>query len=194
MSSDKLFVTESDLLEDAFRLGVAIANSGFRPNTIVGLWRGGSTVGIYVQECLQTLGIDTDHIAIRTSYRGLGSYEHMISNAEREIRIHGTQYLLETLEHDSGLLLVDDVYSSGLTMQAVVRRLTKRLKRNTPRDIRTASVWYKPERNRTGAPPDYYLHTSDQWLVMPYELDGLSDAEIRAHKPWMLPILESLDN
>lgn len=191
---DKVFVTEAALLEDAFRLGVAIANSDFRPNTIVGLWRGGSTVGIYVQECLQTLGIETDHIAIRTSYRGLGSYEQMISNAEREIRIHGTQYLLETLEHDSGLLLVDDVFSSGLTMQAVIQRLTKRLKRNTPRDIRTAAVWYKPHRNRTGISPDYYLHTSDQWLVMPYELDGLTDAEIRDNKPWLVPILESLDS
>ena len=190
---DKRFITETELLEDAFRLGVAIANSGFRPTTIVGLWRGGSTVGIYVQECLQTLGIRTDHIAIRTSYRGLASYEHMIENPDAEIRIHGTQYLLETLEHDSGLLIVDDVYSSGLTMSAVIERLTRRLKRNTPRDIRTATVFFKPQRNRSGSAPDYYLHTSDEWLVMPYELDGLSDAEIATHKPWMTPILTSLD-
>lgn len=190
----KRFITESDLLEDAFRLGVTIANSDFRPNTIVGLWRGGSTVGIYVQECLQTLGIQTDHIAIRTSYRGLASYEHMIDNPEREIRIHGTQYLLETLEYDSGLLIVDDVYASGLTMDAVINRLTKRLKRNTPRDIRTAAVWHKPSRNRTGSKPDYYVHESDDWLVMPYELDGLSDQEISTHKPWLDPILASISN
>ncbi len=188
----KRFITESELLEDAFRLGVSIANSGFRPNTIVGLWRGGSTVGIYVQECLQTLGILTDHIAIRTSYRGLASYEQMIDNPEREIRIHGTQYLLETLKHDSGLLIVDDVYASGLTMEAVIKRLTKRLKRNTPHDIRTAAVWHKPARNRTGSRPDYHVHESEQWLVMPYELDGLSEDEISAHKPWLDPILASI--
>ncbi len=187
-------MTEQSLLEDAFRLGVAIADSGFRPNTIVGLWRGGSTVGIYVQECLQTLGIHTDHIAIRTSYRGLASYEQMIDNPERELRIHGTQYLLETLEHDSGLLIVDDVYSSGLTMEAAIQRLTKRLKRNTPKDIRTAVVWHKPSRNRTGRAPDYHVNVTDEWLVMPYELDGLSDTEIAVHKPWLTPIINSLDS
>lgn len=190
--AEKRYITESELLEDAFRLGVSIADSGFRPHTIVGLWRGGSTVGIYVQECLQSLGIQTDHIAIRTSYRGLASYKTMIDNPEREIRIHGTQYLLETLEHDNGLLIVDDVYSSGLTMNAVITRLTSRLKRNTPRDIRSAAVWYKPSRNRTGTLPDYHVRQSDDWLVMPYELDGLSDQDIATHKPWLVPILASI--
>ena len=53
---DKLFVAEEDLLLDAYRLGVQVFNSGFRPSFIVGLWRGGSSVGIAVQECLQHLG------------------------------------------------------------------------------------------------------------------------------------------
>ena len=66
----KRFIAEQDLLEDSYRLAVQIFDSGFRPDFIVGVWRGGSTVGIYVQECLQYLGVETDHIAIRTSYRG----------------------------------------------------------------------------------------------------------------------------
>ena len=59
----KQFIEEQALLEDAFRLAVNIFDSGFRPDFIVGIWRGGSTVGIYVQECLQYLGVKTDHIA-----------------------------------------------------------------------------------------------------------------------------------
>ena len=57
------FLQEHQIIEDSFRLGVEVFNSGFRPTFIVGLWRGGSTVGIYLQECLQTLGIETNHIA-----------------------------------------------------------------------------------------------------------------------------------
>ena len=57
------FLDENQLIEDAFRLGVQVFESGFRPNFIVGLWRGGSAVGIYVQECLQTLGVKTDRLA-----------------------------------------------------------------------------------------------------------------------------------
>ena len=63
----KNFVREDDLIDDSFRLAVAIYNSAFRPTFVIGLWRGGSSVGIYVQECLQYLGVETDHIAVRTS-------------------------------------------------------------------------------------------------------------------------------
>ena len=189
----KKFVTETELLHDAYRLGVQIADSGFRPTFIVGLWRGGSVAGIAVQECLQYLNIPTDHIAIRTSYRGLASYQQMVDNPETEIRIHGTQYLLDTLSHDDKLLIVDDVYSSGLTTSAVIRRLTSRLKNNMPADVRIAVPWYKPLHNRTTVTPDFYVNTTDEWLVMPYELSGLTFAEIEQNKPWMIPVLKSLD-
>ena len=190
---NKRYVSETELLHDAYRLGVQIARSGFRPTFIVGLWRGGSTVGIAVQECLQHLGIPTDHISVRTSYRGLESYGRMVENPEAEIRVHGTQYLLDTLNAEDGLLVVDDVFGSGLTMSAVLRRLESRLKRNTPHDIRVAVPWYKPSHNRTDRRPDYHVRTTDDWLVMPYELSGLGREEIAANKPWMLPILEALD-
>ncbi len=191
--TNKRFISEQQLLEDAYRLGVYIFNSGFRPTFIVGLWRGGSTVGIAVQECLQYLGVKTDHIAIRTSYRGLASYQQMVDNPQQEIRVHGTQYLLENLNQEDALLIVDDVFSSGLTTNAVVNRLGARLKNNLPQQIRIASPWFKPKNNRTQNPPDFYLHETEDWLVMPYEIAGLTDAEIDNGKPYLRPILDTLD-
>ena len=191
--SAKQFIQESALLQDAFRLGVQIANSDFQPSFIVGLWRGGSVVGIAVQECLQYLGIESDHIALRTSYRGVAGYSQMVNNPEEEIRIHGTQYLLETINHQDSLLIVDDVFSSGLNVQAVINRLDKRLKRNMPAEVRVAVPWYKPAHNRTDRAPDYYINTTEDWLVMPYELSGLSAEEIATHKPFLTPILQELD-
>ncbi|MFK7890182.1 MAG: phosphoribosyltransferase [Granulosicoccus sp.] len=190
---NKRYIEESDLLNDAYRLAVKIADSGFKPTFIVGLWRGGSVVGIAVQECLQYLGIPTDHIAIRTSYRGLATYQQMVDNPQTEIRIHGTQYLLETLNEEDGLLIVDDVFSSGLTASAVLSRLKTRLKRNMPAQVRLAVPYYKPAQNRTNTEPDFYLHETDDWLVMPYELSGLTRDEIAVNKPWLLPILDQLD-
>jgi hypoxanthine phosphoribosyltransferase len=189
----KRYITEQALLEDAYRLGVQIADSGFQPSFIVGLWRGGSSVGIAVQECLQYLGIESDHIAIRTSYRGLASYQQMVDNPEQEIRVHGTQYLLDSLNEEDSLLIVDDVFSSGLTASAVIRRLSSRLKLNTPHDIKIATPWYKPSHNRTQRKPDFYIHTTDDWLVMPYEIAGLTHAEIAQNKSYLLPILSTLD-
>ena len=189
---DKLFIAEEDLLLDAYRLGVKIFNSGFRPTFIVGLWRGGSTIGIAVQECLQYLGVETDHISLRTSYRGMQRYQRMIDEAGSEIRVHGTQYLLESMNAEDRLLIVDDVYSTGLNVKAVLDRLQTRTRRNMPRDARIAVPWYKPTRNRTGRVPDYYLHETGKWLVLPYEMNGLSLEEICAHKPFLAPLVERL--
>ena len=189
---NKRFVTEEALLLDAYRLGVRVFDSGFRPSFIVGLWRGGSSVGIAVQECLQHLGVATDHISLRTSYRGMQHYLDTVDAAPSAIRVHGTQYLLETMNAKDGLLIVDDVYSTGLNMKAVIDRLATRMRRNLPHDIRIAVPWYKPARNRTGRVPDYYLHETDEWLVLPYELNGLTLDEIRTHKAFLAPLIERL--
>ena len=189
----KYFIQESDLIDDSFRLAAKIYASGFRPTFLVGLWRGGSSVGMYVQECLQSLGVKTNHIALRTSYSGLPDYEDMVSNPVKNIRVHGTKYLLESLNADDKLLIVDDVCGSGLTLEAVCNRLHKRLKRNMPAEVKTAVVWNKPKQNRTGHNPDYYLHESDSWLVLPYELTGLTREEIRTTKPFVASLLDKRD-
>lgn len=188
----KKFIQEADLLQDGYRLGVQIFNSGFRPTFIVGLWRGGSSVGIAVQECLQHLGVETDHISIRTSYRGVGRYQQMVDNPDQEIRVHGTQYLLESLNYDDQLLIVDDVFGSGMTINVVINRLSQRLKRNMASEVRVAVPWYKPNHNKTERTPDYYIHQTEDWLVMPYEVSGLTAEEINEHKPFMKPIISEL--
>jgi uncharacterized protein len=185
---EKQFIDEESLLNDSYRLAVKIYDSGFRPDFIVGVWRGGSTVGIYVQECLQYLGVETDHIAIRTSYRGMDDYLARLG-ANEEIRVHGLQYLIENINRDDSLLIVDDVYSTGRNVEAVLNRLAAKTKRNLPSDIRLAVPFYKPAQNLTGRVPDFFLHQTDKWLVLPYELTGLSEEELQHNKPWMLPIL-----
>ena len=188
----KHFLDEETLLLDSYRLGVKIYESGFRPTFIVALWRGGSTVGIYVQECLQTLGVKTDHIALRTSYRGLPHYQNMVNSPDTEIRVHGTQYLMENLNINDKLLIVDDVFSTGLSVQAVLTRLSTHLKRNMPSDVRIATPWYRPTFNKTDLQPDYYLHTTEDWLVFPYEMSGLSREEIEQHKPFLIPLMNEV--
>lgn len=188
----KRFLDEETVIQDAFRLGVQIFESGFRPTFIVGLWRGGSSVGIYVQECLQTLGVKTDHIALRTSYRGLPAYQSMVQSPE-DIRVHGTQYLVENLNVDDGLLIVDDVFSTGYNISAVINRLQGKLKRNMPSQVKVATLWQRPAYNRVDFNPDFCLRETDDWLVFPYELKGLSQEEIAANKPWVEPFLRKTE-
>ncbi|MDH4108338.1 MAG: phosphoribosyltransferase domain-containing protein [Gammaproteobacteria bacterium] len=187
---DKRFISADDLLLDAFRLARRIHAAGFRPDFLVGLWRGGSAVGIAVQEGLDHLGVPTDHIAIRTSYSGQQHYTAMIDKAD-SIRVHGLQYLLETICADHSLLIVDDVYSTGSSVRAVIDQLARKTRRNLPRDIRIATVWYRPS-SRTLREPDYYVHRTDDWLVLPYELSGLTVDELEQHKPELAPVIDRL--
>ena len=185
------FIAADDLLLDSFRLAAKIHQAGFRPDFLVGLWRGGSAVGIAVQEGLDHFGVSTDHIAIRTSYSGQPEYSEMVSK-EGSIRVHGLQYLLENLCAEHALLIVDDVYSSGSSVDAVIEQLTRKIRRNLPQDIRTAAVWYRPT-DRTVRPPDYFMHETDDWLVLPYELSGLTTAELRDNKPELGDLTDRLD-
>jgi uncharacterized protein len=187
----RTFVAANDLLQDSFQLAADIAAAGFHPDFLVGLWRGGSSVGIAVQEGLEYLGINTDHIAIRTSYSGAPRYDEMVSKAD-SIRVHGLQYLLETLCAHHSLLIVDDVYSTGSSVKAVIDQLAQKTRRNLPHDIRIASVWYRPTGN-TIRVPDYFVHETSDWLVLPYELSGLSIDELRQHRPELGDILDRLE-
>ena len=184
-------VAADDLLKDSFQLAADVYNSGFRPDFLVGLWRGGSAVGIAVQEGLEHFGNPTDHIAIRTSYSGAARYSEMVSKADA-IRVHGLEYLLENLCSHHSLLIVDDVYSTGSSVRAVVEQLSKKTRRNLPHDIRIASVWFRPT-DKTLRKPDYFVRETRDWLVLPYELSGLSIDELRRQRPELKDILERLE-
>ena len=186
----KYFVAADDLLRDSFQLAAQIYEAGFKPDFLVGLWRGGSAVGIAVQEGLEHLGVKTDHIAIRTSYTGAPRYSEMVSKADA-IRVHGLKYLLENLSSHHSMLIVDDVYSTGSSVAAVINQLARKTRRNLPKDIRIATVWYRPS-DKTLRTPDYFVHETEDWLALPYELSGMSTAELIKNRPELAPILERL--
>ena len=179
----KHFITAEALLKDSFLLAEKILASNFRPHFIVGVWRGGAPVGIAVQEYLDYKGIKTDHIAIRTSsYRG-------IDDQDKNVRVHGLQYIIENVNSHDELLIVDDVFDSGRSIAAILKELKIKSRRNLPETIRIACPWFKPTKNVTDLVPDYFIHKTDQWLVFPHELDGLTEQEIRDGKPEIADIL-----
>ncbi len=189
---EKVYISAQQLLDDAWQLAANVLRSGFRPNFIIGIWRGGTPVGIAVQELMDYLGVHTDHIAIRTSsYTGIGKQSD-------QVQVHGLAYIVRNINREDSLLIVDDVFDSGRSIDAVINNLTDRTRRNTPEEIRVATPWYKPGNNRTRRVPDYYIHETDKWLVFPHELKGLSDEEITTGKGGVAEVIrglrETLDN
>ena len=177
MTVSKTYLTADRLLEDSFRLANLIYDSGLRPTHLVGIWRGGAPIGIAVQELLEYHGVPSDHIAIRTS-----SY-HGIDRQDTQVKVFALGYLIDTLDPEDRLLIIDDVFDSGRSIRAFLAELRARCRHNMPRDIRIATVYYKPRRNVTDLKPDFFIHETDQWLIFPHEIDGLTVDEIRRHKP-----------
>lgn len=182
----KTFITAQSLLEDSFRLAAKVFEDGFRPQFIIGIWRGGAPIGIAVQEFFEFKNTPTDHIAVRTS-----SY-YGIDHQSKEIRVHGLHYLIENANADDAILIVDDVFDSGRSVDALIKQIKQQMRLNMPYDVRIATPWYKPKNNKTDITPDYYIRESDEWLVFPHELAGLTEQEIRDGKTELSNIMDVL--
>ena len=182
---EKLYVSAEELLRASYELAWQVYESGFRPDYIVGIWRGGAPVGIAVQEFFDLMGVASDHIAIRTSsYKGIGE-------REKTVQVYGLNYVIRQVESDNSLLMIDDVFDTGLSVQKVIEDLEKACKKNTP-NIRIATPYYKPENNMTERTPDYFLYETSKWIVFPHELKGLRLEEIASNKPVLSGLIDKI--
>lgn len=173
---DKIFIDANELLEDSFELALQIFESGYRPSFIVGVWRGGTPIGIAVQEVLEAFDCPTNHFAIRTSSYGGGPVQ------DRVVKVFGLQHLVDTINSEDNLLIIDDTFDSGRSVEAIIDSLKERCRLNTPNDIRVATIFYKPTLNKTKRVPDFYIHETEKWIVFPHELRGCTKAELIQNK------------
>ena len=92
-------------------------------------------------------------------------------------------YLVKNLSAEDRILIVDDVFDTGKTIDAIIEDMKRQLKLNMPEDLRVAVPYFKPDRNKTERLPDYYLHVTDDWLIYPHSIEGLTPEELQMHKP-----------
>lgn len=180
----KQYLSAQGLLEDSYQLAAQVLNSGFQPTFMLAVWRGGVPMGIAVQEFLDFHGVHTDHIAIRTaSYSG-------IDKQEKEVKVFGLNYLVKNIQHHDRLLIVDDVFDTGRSVEAILAELKRKARLNTPDDIRIAVPYYKPSRRQVDFEPDYFLYETESWLKYPHSLEGLAADDIRENRPAIYEIIK----
>ena len=141
----KHFIQADQLLKDSFNLAWKIFESGFKPDYIIGVWRGGAPVGIAVQEFLDFLDIPSDHIAIRTSYYS------GIDSRKDEVQVYGLNYVIRKIKSEDSLLIVDDVYETVNDRNKLVKTLAiakSAIRHNMAKDLPkmttpTCIIWGK---------------------------------------------------
>lgn len=139
--------------------------------------KGGCGPAIYIQEYLNHFGFKTDHNPIKTK-----SYNYQTQ--EKEIDVSCCEYLIKNMNRNDMLILIDDVFESGRSFEAVLNHLKKEMRANFPKSVIIATLFYKPDKNKTNLIPNYYHSKVDgnKWLVFCHEIEGLTFQELCDYK------------
>ena len=177
----KTFLSADALVTDSFRLAQQIYESGFCPDLIIGVLRGGAPISIAVHEYFSYQGQRARHRSIySSSYCGIDARSETVN-------VEGVSNVVSEIRAGDKLLIVDDVFDTGKSIETILGVLTTEIQKTNlgdeKPDVRVATVWFKPDNNLTKIKPNYFLNTTKEWLVFPHELTGLTDAEIAEYKP-----------
>lgn len=162
------FLKPNDIFVESIQLAKKVIESGVSPHFLVGVWRGGAPVALYVQGYLEKEGIYVDHIPIRSSL-------YKSPNQRKDtVGVHGLDYVTDRVRPHHTVLIVDDVFDSGLTMDSIVRSIQSDAGENAPENIKIATLFYKPKKNKTKLKPDFFVNeVDDDWVVFPHEISDM---------------------
>ena len=179
--NDKHYLSADEYLRDSWRLAASVRKSGWKPDILIALWRGGAAVGVTLHEYFKVSGWDIRHIPLKcASYSGIGE------NAGEVVFTLGEE-IFGMLRPGDKVHVVDDVFDTGKTAKAVSERIAK-----AGAQMRLACVYWKPEKNKTDLKPDYFVKDVGlEWIVFPHEIEGLTNEEIAVKDPLLASLLGS---
>ena len=149
-----LSVTWDEVHKLSLMLASKVISSGFSPDVMVGVLRGGFIVARIVADIIPIEDLGVVEVKF---YRGI---------EERAKRPIITQPL--TLDvRGKEVLIVDDVVDSGRTLQIV----TEQVRLRGAKEVRSAALFTKP---KSIIHPDYYIVKTSKWIVFPWELGELA--------------------
>ena len=183
----KEFISPEMLRDAALKLAYKMhTEDGFVPDIIYVSLRGGAYMGNVFSEYYKLVRKQAGDRPVFYAAVVARSYENM--KLESEVRIDGWTYSPEYLRTGDKILIVDDIFDTGKTVNALV---TVMLAKGIPRsDIKVAVYDYKipkyKEIPRLPIQPDYYCRKhvlnsieDETWIhYMNHEFIGLTSEEI----------------
>lgn len=145
-----IYLSISEAFNLTLKLYDQIKKSGFHPDLIVGIARGGWIPARLLSDFFQNIEITSIRIKF---YRDIG---------ERAAKPLITQPLTVDVRGKC-LLVVDDVADTGHSLVAA----KKHIENFHPKDLKIATLYVKPS---TIIIPDYFVEKTDKWIIFPWEI------------------------
>lgn len=199
----KEFISYNQVRNNALKLAHRIHMEGFIPDVIYVSLRGGAYLGNVISEYFKAVRRESKPVL----YAAVVARSYSDVHQNEQVRVDGWTYSPEYLRNGDKVLLVDDIYDSGRTINHLAEVI---LEKGVPRkDFKIAVHDYKIIGYREEAlpiRPDYWcrLHdikdaSDEKWIhYMSHELVGLTDEELRTHyypeDPELQQILSVLKN
>lgn len=181
----KEFLPYDKVRNDAIKLGHKILQDGFVPDIIYSSLRGGAYMSNVISEYFK-LALKGKKPVL---YAAVVARSYTDIKAHDCVRVDGWTYSPEYLRPGDKILLVDDIYDTGRTLNFLVEFL---LEKGIPRsDIKVVVHDFKNFTCKETLPikPDYWCRKfdianeeEDRWIhYMSHELVGLKPEELEKH-------------
>ena len=182
----KEFVPYNVVRNNALKMAFRIHQEGFVPDVIYVSLRGGAYIGNVISEYFKIVRKNTRPVF----YAAVVARSYTNINESDKVRIDGWTYSPKYLRSGDKVLLVDDIYDSGRTVNHLTEII---LEKGLPRrDVKVAVHDYKVceyRDDRLPIVPDYWCRRhvitrpeDEVWIhYMSHELVGLSEDELRTH-------------
>ena len=198
---NKQFLPYDVVRNNALKMAHRIHKDGFIPDAIYVSLRGGAYVANVVSEYFKMARKDVHPVF----YAAVVARSYSDVRQQSRVMVDGWTYSPEHLRHGDKVLLVDDIFDSGKTINCIAELL---MEKGIPRkDLKIAVHDYKyfPEKEeQLPIQPDYWCRKfsitkpeDDLWIhYMSHELIGLSAEELEEHyfkdDPELREVFESL--
>ncbi len=138
-----------DFFRDVVALATKIISSGYRPDSMVAIARGGWVIGRILSDLLAVKKVGSVTMGFYAGVGVRGREPRMIEPLGLDVR-------------GDRVLVVDEIVDTGSTLSRVIDHVNQ----HGAGEVRSAVLYVKPW---AGLTPDFYVRTLDEWVVFPYE-------------------------
>jgi hypoxanthine phosphoribosyltransferase len=182
----KEFLPYDVVRDNALKLARRIYSDGFVPDVIYVSLRGGAYLGNVISEYFKVI----KHQGRPVYYAAVVARSYTDVRKSDQIKVEGWTYAPEHLRIGDKVLLVDDIFDSGRTINHLAGII---LEKGIPRqDLKVAVHDYKyifDKADQLPVQPDYWcrkhessVNDEDSWIhYLSHELVGLSPQELEEH-------------